>query len=346
MQYKKIKLNAKRSTLNALTQRGSIVVLGLLIATGIIVISAELALYVASALRQARTIDSSTLAYFSAESGVENALYQIRKSTTFTGVLSETKKDLDKGKWSFLENDSATTPRIDVQKFSNTTDRLEKSFFERDSTIQVPLYETTMASGNVSGMKELANVKTIKISWDDMICQNECSGPNNTDCIKQTPWFESTAIELTGDGTGKIKWKEDQQLVNQQVKKDFRKVNAGAHEIVIPLCKSSDPTSGQIEKTDCSSFTSKPYLVRIKPYFCDLQKAVITIHSDGGATSDPQKIPEYYVVNPQGSYGGITSSVRAFVPKDEHMSGLFDFSLFSEEQTCKSDDKTDPAKCD
>ncbi len=149
MQDKKNKLYAKRYTRNATQQRGSIVVLGLLIATGIIVISAELALYVASSMRQARTIDSSTLAYFNAESGVENALYRIRKDITFSGTLSEIEKSLDQGKWSFYcdassvvtaNNCKSSNPgevfdrtKIDEQKFSDKTDRLEKSFFEHDS---------------------------------------------------------------------------------------------------------------------------------------------------------------------------------------------------------------------
>lgn len=319
-------------------QKGSIVVLGLLICTGIVVISSEFALFVASALRQARTIDSSNLAYYAAESGVEHALYQVRKQGV--DMLTMEEETTQNSSWSFL-NDSGSG--VDTAKFKNGTELLEKQYFEKDQSIELPLYQT-LSSGALSGIPRL---KAIKISWDGTVCDRVDPACSGASCQTQTPWIETTVVNLSSNGPSDSVTVHEDQKDNQQVKKDFRAVVSGSvasvsKSVVIPLCDNNPQFSGV-----CQSSQANPLIVRIKPYFCDLRKAQFTVHSD--STAPPTSvltIPQYYMINPTGKFGGVTSSVRAYIPQKDIHSGLFDFSLFSEEKVCKSVDKDNPTLCD
>lgn len=81
--------------------------LALLIMTTIMVASTGLAVIVISEIRQARSIDNSILAYYGAESGVEESLYKIRQQEAALADLVKA-EDLTNGVGWFLKSEDVS----------------------------------------------------------------------------------------------------------------------------------------------------------------------------------------------------------------------------------------------
>ena len=295
--------------------KASILVMTLIIASGIMIVGAEFSLFVISAIRQARTIDQSVIASYAAESGIESGLFQIRQEgrTTLRKSASSQAKPKDDttleefpaGMTWTLEN--VAGPPI-VTRFNNAVQILEKSVLKKNESVQLALYETTQ-----TGLEKVSDLASVKIAWSAYACAADAP-------IDQRPWYEISVIQWNGGG---VDWS------SAEVKKDFLEVGdltpgVPAHEVVYSFGLKPGET------------VQNPMLVRIKPLFCDIIGMEVTLHSDVGGTSVPSlKIPNYFLLVPEGSYQTISQRGRVIFPAKSSASGVFDFVLFSEEKVQK-----------
>jgi hypothetical protein len=74
--------------MKAAAQKGTVLLLALLIMTSVIITSAGLGSLILSSLQQTRIIDNAMIAYYAAESGVEQALYQTRRLAAPPGTVA------------------------------------------------------------------------------------------------------------------------------------------------------------------------------------------------------------------------------------------------------------------
>lgn len=281
--------------------RASVLVMTLIIGSGIMIVSAEFALFVVSSIRQARSIDQSVIASYAAESGIESGLYQVRKEGEGTPTLRKTKstdQEFPDGMSWTLENTASAT------RFKNSITRLEKSLLQKNETVEFGLYRV---DGNE--IKGVDNLKSLRLAWIASPCPyaDQCEGSPH-------PQFEASIVVWNG---GAVDWS------SAQVVKEF--LDPGDESsVVLPI--GDLVAQGEGDK-------SKPMLVRIKALFRDIQGSVVTIHSDLGANSNPLEIPNYFLFQPEGSFHSISQSAyRAIVPGKEAASGIYDFVLFSEEK--------------
>ncbi len=290
---------------------GSVLVMTLIVASGIMIVSAEFALFVVSALRQARTIDHSVVASYAAESGLESGLFQIRreKRTTLRKEKSLTDADtLDTlaefptgMKWT-LENPAGDPSII---RFANTIQELKKSLLQKNETIELGLYEQTQV-----GLGGVAQLEALKIVSDGYVCPSDAA-PD------QKPWYDISIVLWSG---GSIDWN------TVAVTKEFLEPSGATNQAILDFDNKGPEGS------------RKPMLVRIKPLFCDVVGMTVTLHKDVAADSTltPLNIPNYFFLAPEGTYQAIFQRPRAIIfPAKEAASGIFDYVLFSEQKVIK-----------
>ncbi|MBI4272694.1 hypothetical protein HY621_02490 [Candidatus Uhrbacteria bacterium] len=285
---------------NESKKQGSVLIMTIIIASGIMIVSAEFALFVVGAIRHARTIDHATIAYYAAESGAESGLFQIRRESR--NALRKTKSsegEFPLGmKWT-LENEGATV------RFRNSIDTLARSLMKKNETSEFALYNNV-----VQGLSGIENLESLKITWTH---ETNCG-----DVEGQRPWFEISVIEWEG---GQVDWN------NVWVKKAFLEATGITTQAIF---KFSDVRESKTEY--------RPMLLRVKPLFCDVAGVQMTLHTDDAGTSDPPlPIPNYFFLAPQGMFSTISQKAQIIFPAKESAMGLFDFTLFSEEQVKKSD---------
>lgn len=280
-------------------KKGAVLIMALVITSGILVLGSELVLFVLNSLQYGRSVDYSWIAQYAAESGVENALWQIRKEGRVTLDDTRLAQTLDTdGQWSFADSGGA----LDALKFDTEIDRIEKMFLPENGSLQAALY--TEVGGSVNGVP---NMTALKISWE-----NESCAPDN-----QLPWIETSIVQWEGGSS--IDWSA------AQVKKDFQQPLIGAHVIIVNF--------------DSYGMTGKPMVVRVKTMFCDLFRLTLAIYSDPAVPDTAQlKIPQYVMANPTGTYRRFHQNMRAVFPQKSALSGMFDFVLFSEEPLQKVGD--------
>jgi len=274
----------------------------LIIGSGIMIVSAEFALFVVSSIRQARSIDHSTIASYAAESGIESGLHQVRKEgRTILRKAKSADGEFPSGMGWTLENTA------DATRFKNSITVLEKTLLQKNETVEFGLYRI---DGN--GMKGVQNLESLRLAWISSPCPyaDQCEGSPN-------PQFEVSIVVWE---EGAVDWS------SAQVVKEF--LDPGdAKTVILPIGELVPKGSGG---------QPKPMLVRIKALFRDVQGTVATIHSDLGANSNPLEIPNYFLFQPQGSFRTISQSMyRAIVPGKDSAGGIFDYVLFSEEQVKK-----------
>lgn len=291
--------------------RASVLVMTLIVASGIMIVSTEFAIFVVSTLRQARTIDHSIVASYAAESGLESGLFQIsrEKRTTLRKEKSSTAKSTQTAfaefpeamKWT-LENPAGDPSII---RFANTIQELKKSLLKKNETIELGLYEQTQV-----GLGGVGQLEALRIVSDAYTCPADA--PSD-----QKPWYEISVVVWNG---GAIDWN------TVAVKKEFLEPSGITNQVILDF-DDKGPEG-----------LRKPMLVRIKPLFCDVVGMTATLHRDIGADPSlaPLNIPNYFFLAPEGVYQSISQRPRAVIfPAKEAASGVFDYVLFSEEKVIK-----------
>lgn len=302
-----------KQPLKIIKEKGSILVMAIILSSGILVASIEVALFVVSAIQQAKNIDQTVVAQYAAESGVEDALEQVRKEglTTLRSDSQDSpalyKVDGRDASWTFKSGGS-----VDATKFSSSIDILTKSSIAEQQAVDVHLYG---ADSSALGQAAI----TMQVSWKSSQC--EPSGQNAADDV---PWIETTGLIWSVASTN-ITWN------NALVKKDFQTPQTNTQYVNVDLQKLfSSPNLG-----------AQGITLRIKPFYCSLKNVSIAFYKTSDQTqlntANLMAIPNYYLIKPTGSFGGVKKDVRVLVSPKSGASGIFDFVLFSDDIVNKSD---------
>ena len=283
-------------------EKGSVLIMTLIITSGILVLGIELSMTVSTAIRLARNTDRAVAARYASESALESALHQLRRESRTT--LRKSHDSLgNNATWSF-ERDPGNA--VDQEKFNTEIPAFERPFFQKESTVQFSLYQ---AQG--PGLGAIPRLKTIRISWEKI--DDSCAqlpAPDGT-----PPGIETSIIKWNG---GAINWEGAGVLKNFQ-----QAATTSTMSVEVDL---------DSLETDLSQ---KPMLVTIKPYFCDLSGVRITLPDPNSPNTAVLNIPNYYLLRPLGKNVSIQQDLSSIVPGEGTLSDIFDFSLFSEDPISK-----------
>ncbi|MBU1146494.1 hypothetical protein KKD80_03025 [Patescibacteria group bacterium] len=142
-------------------QSGNVLLLALLVMAGIMTAGLGIGTIILNEIKQARNIDFSTVAYFAAESGVEQAIYKLRKEDAVincpVGVCGAN------GFCSGGEGESCITAAGDLSNDASwertIVDREPQIYgkIEKDNSMQIDLFDPENAVA--------AGVESVKIEW-------------------------------------------------------------------------------------------------------------------------------------------------------------------------------------
>ncbi|MBI4253240.1 hypothetical protein HY623_03650 [Candidatus Uhrbacteria bacterium] len=293
-------------------EKGNVLVIAMIISAGMLVAAVEVSMFVASTIRQARAIDHTLVAGYAAESGVESALYQIRKTEGFTELRpdsytsSPTIYSIDgrDASWSFLKKNPD-----DQEKFSPTVKKITKSRLREQESLDIHLW--TQGSSGISS--RLSDFNTMTVQWKRSQCQD----------TSVSPWIEATALAfgISGSTSGStIQWIEGVPGQGPTVAKQFKSSDSSTPRSITFAMPTFLP-EGQ-------SLDNKGMTLRIKPFFCSLRGAEIFFQKSDGTIL---AIPNYYFIRPTGTFGSISKDLQAIMPSYPGATGIFDYLLFSDE---------------
>ena len=280
--------------------------MAIILTSGMLVAAVEVSMIVASTIRQARTLDRTLVAFYAAESGSENALHQIRKEglTTLRPDSLTSQEGLyhvdgRDGRWSFGAPDSDT--------FSSTVRTIPKAYLPEQQSIDIHLWQETTSGFQAQD----AALRTMVVRWRSADCG---SG--------DIPWIETTALALNVAG-GSIVWQGS--APSSPITKKFQHpTDALPNQITVDL-ESLLPLG------------SNGLSLRIKPFFCSLRNVEVFFPENGNDAA-PLPIPQYYLIRPRGTFGGVEKSLSVIMPARPGTTGIFDYVLFSDKEINKSED--------
>lgn len=305
-------------------QRGSVLVMSIIIASSIVIIGVEFALFVVNSIRQARNLDSTITAFYAAESGVESLMHQVRNG----GLISDMEannhpycdlptrrsgevQDTD-SKWTVLtdgdsDSDANTlcglSGPLDKERFNTKLSSLDKSLILHDDSVEFLLYE--------NDFKRVTDLSKLNIEW---MAAEQCSTPG------EQPWIETRVVFWN---EGSLKWDE-----NIAIKKEFQTPETGKKNVSVDLAALDGSSDGKV---------SHPMLVRLKLFYCDLRGVKIQLFNSA-TVPGPIPIPNYFTIHPIGTYRGVNyRDISVTLPKKGAHSSIFDYTLFSEEKVEKND---------
>lgn len=128
-----------------LSEQGSLLLMSMLILSGIVTAAGTVGILTLQNLRQAVNVDQAGIAYYAAESGVEDGLYELRKKETAVASLSA----------SGALSNSATWARSVI----NTSPTLTKTVAQNDFW-EVNLYDPDASLSPLS-----APIKSVRLAW-------------------------------------------------------------------------------------------------------------------------------------------------------------------------------------
>ena len=117
--------------------------------TSVVITSAGLSSLILNSLQQTRTIDNSMIAYYAAESGIEDAIYRARRLDTLPQSLAD-------------------QPLSNTAKWSRTVTTMEPIIYAtipENSLLEVALFDPDNETTAL-------NIRAVKVTWS-----NVCTGP-------------------------------------------------------------------------------------------------------------------------------------------------------------------------
>lgn len=157
MQKSKLQLKIK----NLKSEDGNVLLLALLVMAGIMTAGLGIGTIILNEIKQARNIDFSTVAYYAAEAGVEQAIYKLRKENAVlncpvgvcgaNGFCSGGEKEACFSTTGDLSNQSSWT-RTAINKEWQIYGKIEK-----DNSMQIDFFDPENAVA--------AGVESVKIEW-------------------------------------------------------------------------------------------------------------------------------------------------------------------------------------
>ncbi len=132
------------------SQRGTVLLMALLIMSGVVISSMGVGSLIVSSLQQSRSLDNGIVAYYAAETGVEEALYAVRHQDTLPSAVSTPKT---------LSNNASWTRAV-----TNRESVVYAGTINQDSVYEIALYDPDASTS-------LQNIGNLMITWTD-----SCSG--------------------------------------------------------------------------------------------------------------------------------------------------------------------------
>lgn len=312
-------------------QRGSVLVMGIIIASGIVIIGIEFSVFVVNSIRQARNIDSTITAFYAAESGAESLMRQVRNGGLISDVNvypdpyytcdrpTQKKGTVGSASWTVLKDTASdskdpavicsdTTPLQTGSggRFDNVLESLKKPLILQDDSVEFSLY-----TQDATGFQHVPNLSKLLITWEGETC-----------LANERPLIETNVVKWPGDG---LRWEK------ANIKKDFQKAEGILKKVTIELAAldGGDPV------------VKNPMIVRIKLFHCDVEGVEITLLNQTTPPT-PIPIPNYFTIQPLGSFRGVEyRDVSVTIPKKEAFSSIFDYTLYSEKDVVKNDPNSD-----
>ncbi|MDP2631079.1 MAG: hypothetical protein Q8P56_06790 [Candidatus Uhrbacteria bacterium] len=291
-------------------QKGSALLISVIIASALLIVGVEVSMFVVSTIRQARSIDQTLVASYAAESGVESALHQIRKegrttlradTQTSPALYSVDGCNGSCPTWTFKKGNG-----IDPEKFNTSVDTITKSFLGEQEAIDIHLY-TTDDAGFTVVTDRMANMV---VSWKSHVCASDSDVPSIETTAESWP-LTSHIVE----------WNKSSTL------KDFQKAAPDALTVTVPL--------SQLIPSD-QTLSTTGITLRVKPFFCSLREISITFPDKDNAAL-LVGIPNYVRIAPLGTFGSSQKTLTVLAPQKSGVTGIFDFALFSEEMVDKKE---------
>ena len=178
----------KTNQLNLLKDKsGTVLLFALLIIAGVTATALVMGFLITKELQQAKNIDNSIVAYYTAESGIEDALYQVRK----TGL---TQSQIDSGVLDgsqSLSNNSLWERTVKWPEVIN-------GFIKQNQFLALDLYEPSQTSSG-------ADIGSLLIGWTD---------GNSGNSVE--PWLEITLLEWQPSISG-VDWGTAQKHITNKV---------------------------------------------------------------------------------------------------------------------------------
>lgn len=168
-----------------------------------------------------------------------------------------------------------------------------------------------------TGIKRIAYLPEEELAFIDLFDPDDISAGSNAakvsiswlagdDCGAEIPEFEAAYAEWEFSGGG-ITWPADSNYT------------------LWPF----DPSSPMdISPLD----TANAYRLRLRPFHCSVKDVQISMYDAGGAQLD---YPGDIVLASEGTYEGTTQKLSVSMPRQDVLSGIFSYILFSEQQLCK-----------
>lgn len=132
------------------SERGTVLLMALIVMTGVVISSVGMGSLILSSLQQTRVIDNAGVAYYAAESGVEEALFLARRSTALPAAV---------GTPQTLPNNATWTRSVTGREaviYAGTV--------PQDSLLEIALYDPDAPTTS-------QNIGSVVVDWDDA-----CSG--------------------------------------------------------------------------------------------------------------------------------------------------------------------------
>lgn len=288
--------------------KGTVLIIAMIIGAGMLVVAVEVSMFVASTIRQARSIDHTLVAQYAAESGVESALHQIRKEERTT-LRDDTRSSselytVDKrdAQWTFVK-DCQSCP----EKFSPTVKKITKTTFGEQQSIDIHLWNEEDGFSAIP-----AGMSTLNISWKKEKCAEE----------EDVPWIETTGVVFSVSDRA-FQWNDSRGMT-----KDFRSPTGDNREVAVPL--------SSLVPDVPEGISGNGLTLRIKPFFCTLRDVEFSF-PDKDRAENLISIPNYYLIHPSGTFGTVRKDLQVVMPKYSGTTGVFDYLLFSENKIDKSE---------
>lgn len=231
---------------------------------------------------------------------------------------------------------------LEGSRSSVETDKAVAAYYMADSGIEMQLYDvrknglalssvassTSLYPGGSSWISttgyETSTVKTI-----DYLAQEDLSFVDlfDPDKINQSAGVSSVKISWNGVAgcqpdleIGYTVWSTGSTIVW---------TTTADYSIAIAPATLPAPYSFTLSSLD----TSKAYRLRLRPFKCDAKDIRVTmLDSSGSAIAYPGEI----TLGSEGSYQKTTQRLRVSMPRQDILSGVFSYIVFSQEQLCKN----------
>lgn len=132
------------------SERGTVLLMALIVMTGVVISSVGMGSLILSSLQQTRVIDNASVAYYAAESGVEEALFRARRSAALPAAVGTPQSLANSATW------TRTVTGREAVIYAGTV--------PQDSLLEIALYDPDAPTAS-------QNIGTVIVEWDDA-----CSG--------------------------------------------------------------------------------------------------------------------------------------------------------------------------